>query len=359
MDVMLQRHCAKHIYIVPDGLKELMSDISREVLRNHPVNLYSFIADYLDALIITRENTRVATRLVQSITEITNTTCDFLKNTGLSKDEVKGIVSIIQKTFKKHLRECPIVYNPDEYVDEVEEANVVSDIINEANIPPGVGEDAAKIIQNAYRSYKQRREKERELLEGLIDWRVAARSAIRLYRKTGVTTEEANRAATLIKAAYKGYYARRVMKSLAGKDSQIDDKVKEAEKVELDETKSIGTRSERSVKINLDNLPAHVDFDDFNNDDTLVSKEKKAMESTTSVVVANAVDTLFNKSMDHAEKKERLINIHLNEVQNTLGDVVVPTDEDDFSDEDQNASSLDSEENNDQNANLFPDELNI
>lgn len=31
MDVMLQRHCARYIYVVPDGLKELMSDISREV----------------------------------------------------------------------------------------------------------------------------------------------------------------------------------------------------------------------------------------------------------------------------------------------------------------------------------------
>lgn len=28
---MLQRHCAKYIYVVPDGLRELMSDISREV----------------------------------------------------------------------------------------------------------------------------------------------------------------------------------------------------------------------------------------------------------------------------------------------------------------------------------------
>jgi hypothetical protein len=31
MDVMLQRHCARYIYVVPDGLRELMSDISREV----------------------------------------------------------------------------------------------------------------------------------------------------------------------------------------------------------------------------------------------------------------------------------------------------------------------------------------
>lgn len=43
-----------------------------------------------------------------------------------------------------------------------------------------------------------KREKERELGLGIIDWRIAARSAIHLYRRTGVTPDEANRAACLI-----------------------------------------------------------------------------------------------------------------------------------------------------------------
>lgn len=61
---MLQRHCARYIYVIPDGLRELMSDISREVLRSQPKDVYSFIADYLDALMITRENARVAARFI-------------------------------------------------------------------------------------------------------------------------------------------------------------------------------------------------------------------------------------------------------------------------------------------------------
>lgn len=32
MDVTLQRHCAKYIYVIPEGLRELMTDISREVI---------------------------------------------------------------------------------------------------------------------------------------------------------------------------------------------------------------------------------------------------------------------------------------------------------------------------------------
>ncbi|KAJ4445552.1 hypothetical protein ANN_12232 [Periplaneta americana] len=58
MDVILQRHGAKRVYPVPEGLRELCTDISREVLRSQPTNMYQFIADYLDALLHTRETAR-------------------------------------------------------------------------------------------------------------------------------------------------------------------------------------------------------------------------------------------------------------------------------------------------------------
>ncbi len=41
---------------VPDGLKQLMSDISREVLREQPENIYEFIADYLEEMELAREH---------------------------------------------------------------------------------------------------------------------------------------------------------------------------------------------------------------------------------------------------------------------------------------------------------------
>ena len=36
MDVLLQKHEAKHIYKVPEGLRELCTDISREVFTRNP-----------------------------------------------------------------------------------------------------------------------------------------------------------------------------------------------------------------------------------------------------------------------------------------------------------------------------------
>lgn len=42
---------------MPQGLQEIMADISREVLRRQPMDfcIYKFIADYLNGMLQTRE----------------------------------------------------------------------------------------------------------------------------------------------------------------------------------------------------------------------------------------------------------------------------------------------------------------
>lgn len=46
---------------IPDGLKELMSDIGREVLREQPTSIYTFVADYLESLLVVREESQSKT----------------------------------------------------------------------------------------------------------------------------------------------------------------------------------------------------------------------------------------------------------------------------------------------------------
>ncbi|XP_060531548.1 sperm surface protein Sp17 [Cylas formicarius] len=242
MNVSLQKYQARYLYAVPEGLRELMADISREVLRSQPQDLHTFIADYLDALIITRENARVASRVVQSLTDTAQAAAAFFVETGLGKHQVDLLVQAMKKSFAKRVCDTS---------QEVEEANVVSEVINEAKIEPEEAETAALVIQQAYRRYKEKVVKERELLEGVIDWRVAARSAIRLYRRTGVTNEEANRAATMIKAAYKGYYTRKALKKMSVLSV-------------AESGSSVGRTTlgdERKVTINYDTVIQHVDFD--------------------------------------------------------------------------------------------------
>ncbi|KAK9875021.1 hypothetical protein WA026_005831 [Henosepilachna vigintioctopunctata] len=221
MDVTIQRHYAKFIYVVPDGLRELMSDITREVLRSQPTDLYTFIADYLDALMITRENARVASSLVVDIVQISETTAELLEKSGMKRSEANRAACVIQQRFKKMME----TKRHDKKSAPLDAKAIVDGILEEAHITKERAHSASIIVQKAYRSFMQREQHRRELLSGFIDWRVAARSAIALYRKTGVTYEEAHRAATLIKSAYKGYYQRKVM-------SRLVEEIKAGESVE-------------------------------------------------------------------------------------------------------------------------------
>lgn len=58
MNYTLQTHEGKHIFPIPDGLKELSSDIIREVLRHQPEKINEFIADYLEMMMVVRDQAR-------------------------------------------------------------------------------------------------------------------------------------------------------------------------------------------------------------------------------------------------------------------------------------------------------------
>ncbi|XP_056633867.1 uncharacterized protein LOC130898999 [Diorhabda carinulata] len=311
MNVLLTRHAAKYIYCIPEGLRELMTDISREVLRSQPENMYLFIADYLEALLITRENARIAARMVQSITEIAEATVEFLQQSGLDKPQVDKIVEIIHEAFKKRIRDDVITIQAEQQTEEIEEANIIADILEQAEIPSDLAEESAKIIQQAYRKFKTRKQMERQLLSGIIDWRIAARSAIRLYRQTGVTNEEANRAATLIKAAYKGYYTRRIMKKLKDEQKFLHPMLEEEEVAiepeeaqEFDfEYKQMYSVDSKTVKIDYDTVIPHVDFGDVTTAEAakeeIVTQKK---ESTPSAIISYALDKILDNVMKKSDQ---------------------------------------------------------
>lgn len=169
----------------------------------------------------------------------------------------------------------------EDYVDEEEE--FVREVLNEANVGDEMRHEAARIIQAAFRKFKKRQEYEKDLLFGMVDWRIAARHTISLYRNAGVSEEEANRAATLIKAAYKGYYTRRVMKRLLerGLDESVSEESidepfahdlrgEEEEEDEDEETK-------KSVRIDFTSVIPHVDF----GDPTVIETDQESKEPAT------------------------------------------------------------------------------
>lgn len=69
-------------------------------MRNQPEDIPTYVADYLDALLITRENARISARFVQQLTEASEIIVDLMGRTGMTRKEVDKTATIIQDAFK-------------------------------------------------------------------------------------------------------------------------------------------------------------------------------------------------------------------------------------------------------------------
>lgn len=74
-----------------------------KVLRAQPSNLCEFIANYLSALLITRENLQVASKVCDNVCE---NLCHLglegdLRNIGLCEEDIQVVTGIISKHFAK------------------------------------------------------------------------------------------------------------------------------------------------------------------------------------------------------------------------------------------------------------------
>lgn len=171
-----------------------------------------------------------------------------------------------------------------------------------------------------YLRFKERKEREKNLLAGVIDWRAAARSAIRLYRRTGVTNEEANRAATLIKAAYKGYYTRRIMRAKVNaeqyelmkdySDQPLDFPNYHPEVDEFADEEYESDDKVKFVKIDYNTVIPHVAFD--TKESRIVSPQGQAeihpsFVSTTSSIVKHSLNYLFDTVAEKVGTKSSMM----------------------------------------------------
>ncbi|XP_029163151.1 abnormal spindle-like microcephaly-associated protein homolog [Nylanderia fulva] len=223
MNVLLQKHEAKHIYKVPEGLRELCTDIAREVLRSQPRNIYCFIADYVEALLITRENAKVAVKVVNNILLGSQAIVSILYRSGLSLEQIARAAPRIQRAFRAYLDAVDMqAYQvcDDDTCDEKSRVSLQS-ILEATGTPAEQAEKSAVIIQAAFRGHY-----ERMLLnesQGMVQWQRAATRTMEILRKAGASQAEASRAAVLIQATYRGYYTRRNLKMKKKKEEKEND----------------------------------------------------------------------------------------------------------------------------------------
>ncbi|XP_052752330.1 uncharacterized protein LOC113522673 [Galleria mellonella] len=163
---------------LPEGLQDLMSDISREVLRVQPQNLCQFIARYLSALLVTRENLHIASRVCSNIYE---GSCnpeleDELRYIGLNEEDVASAKTVIMKHFE---------------TGQVNEGKLMMKLIKETSIDNAQLAAVQRAVRNAFRRhqinnttiYQSSSESSDEVTR-------AASHTLQLYHKTKPTDNE-------------------------------------------------------------------------------------------------------------------------------------------------------------------------
>ncbi|XP_053691201.1 uncharacterized protein LOC128739728 [Sabethes cyaneus] len=192
---------------VSDELKELMSEFSREVLRNQPKDVIGFIADYLEAKLIRRENQVVANKVVNNVLDISLDIIELLEEFELSSETAERAVGMIREAFQKHFR----IHTSDEKLREAfRESEVMKRLVDECGFTEEQAIRAGKIIERSYKTYYLRNVyKEYYGPAVTSDWQDAAKHTLQIYGASGATQEEMERAAVRIQAAYRGYYTKK------------------------------------------------------------------------------------------------------------------------------------------------------
>ncbi|XP_063368224.1 uncharacterized protein LOC134656598 [Cydia amplana] len=203
MNELLQKHGCANVFTIPEGLKELMADITREVLRAQPEKIFDFIANYLSVLIITREHGIMAVKILDDLCDCRPSVTEHLEALGFPLVQASTIAAIIHEEIEKT--------EPDEGNEHVQETQILKKILQRNPIDEDMTAKVCQIARNAYRDYWYRKKLLAKTLSKNPEepWEVAAAHTLEIYKRTNPTFSELNRATQKIQAAYRGYHVRR------------------------------------------------------------------------------------------------------------------------------------------------------
>ncbi|XP_012545236.1 uncharacterized protein LOC101747030 isoform X1 [Bombyx mori] len=203
MNELLQKHGCSNVFALPEGLKELMSDITREVLRTQPPNICDFIAKYLSVLLITREHGILAVKILEDLCDCRPSVSEHLLQLGIDKSDAEVLAQVIKAEVEG--------FEPMEGKETLKETEIIKKILKRMPLDEEMTAKVCQVARNAYRDYWYKKTlMEKELKPHPEEpWELAAQHTIELYSKTKPSFEELTRATQKIQAAYKGYHVRR------------------------------------------------------------------------------------------------------------------------------------------------------
>lgn len=181
---------------MPDGLRELMADIAREVLRYQPTNIENFIADYLEAMLLTREQALIANQTVEAVLDNSCQVVELLQGDGASVEQAQMAVMIIKEEFKSHSE----AIGEDE---PLRQLDIVNRLITECDLSIEQAQKATEIIESAWCFYYQRNKSQSLRIDPSAANFEAVKNTLAIYQQS--KGSELNKSVKILQVGYKGY----------------------------------------------------------------------------------------------------------------------------------------------------------
>ncbi|XP_046966884.1 uncharacterized protein LOC124534887 [Vanessa cardui] len=301
MNDLLQKHGCANVFSIPEGLKELMSDVTREVLREQPPKIYDFISNYLSVLLITREHGIMAVKIMDDLCDCRPSVSEHLIQLGLQIGESQILSQIIKEEIEG--------FQPSEGKETIKEYDIIKKILKKIPLDEVMAAKVCQVARNAFRDYWYRKQTMEKLkIKPKEPWDVAAQRTLELYKRTKPSPSELARATEKIQAAYRGYYVRRnLLRHLRPKSKKKSPKVNlPGPPLDVAASREIDLGPLINIKVREDNINAM--FDDH-------VTEKLGLHYDPMTALTHVPDEEYVEETDYPVPRDRMSRVSETQAQ--------------------------------------------
>ncbi|KAM8704625.1 hypothetical protein ACLKA7_009136 [Drosophila subpalustris] len=210
MNYLIQRGKVRQQAIsVPDGLPELLSDITREVLRCQPTKecLCQFIIDYLHSVIVTREKAMVARGILDRALRTVDSIISDMCICDLTKEKSDMMGQVMEECFRNFLEKRRCEMRSGKEAVKFADIDMLEELIQKCGFTEDELDMSRPTIESAYKRFVDAymaAAKDTQGTEILYQY-------FRDRELKRIQEMMEHQSATIIQAAWRGYVVRRTM----------------------------------------------------------------------------------------------------------------------------------------------------
>ncbi|KAH8360004.1 hypothetical protein KR093_010064 [Drosophila rubida] len=210
MNYLIQRGKVRQQTIgVPDGLPELLSDITREVLRCQPTKdcLCQFIIDYLHSVIVTREKAMVAQSILNRALRQVDSIISDLCVCDLTKEKSDMMSQVMEECFRNFLEKRRCEMRRGKEAIQFADVDMLEELIQKCGFSENELDKSRPTIESAYKRFVD------AYMAAAVDTK-GTEILYQYFRDRELKRIDLimrNKAATTIQATWRGYAVRRTL----------------------------------------------------------------------------------------------------------------------------------------------------